>query len=79
MAVGMIVTPELANRVVAEGHADMVELARGILLDPRWAWHAADALGEDRYAEHARSACDFILIDLNRTEDDETVLNTSWD
>ena len=57
MAVGMIVTPELANRVVAEGHADMVELARGILLDPRWAWHAADALGGQAAYPNQHARC----------------------
>ena len=45
MAVGMIVTPEQAEAVVAEERADMVALARGFLDDPRWAIHAAAALG----------------------------------
>jgi 2,4-dienoyl-CoA reductase-like NADH-dependent reductase (Old Yellow Enzyme family) len=44
-AVGMILTPAQAEAVVAEGRADMVALARGFLDDPRWAWHAAEALG----------------------------------
>jgi 2,4-dienoyl-CoA reductase-like NADH-dependent reductase (Old Yellow Enzyme family) len=44
-AVGMIVEPAQAEEIVASGKADMVALARGILDDPRWAWHAADALG----------------------------------
>jgi len=44
MAVGMIRDPKLANAVVAEGRADMVALARGVMYDPRWAWHAAAAL-----------------------------------
>jgi 2,4-dienoyl-CoA reductase-like NADH-dependent reductase (Old Yellow Enzyme family) len=47
MAVGMIRDPELANSVVADGRADMVALARGVMYDPRWAWHAATALGAD--------------------------------
>lgn len=46
MAVGMIVTPEQADTIVASGQADMVALARGIMDNPRWAWHAAQALGE---------------------------------
>ncbi|HEY5305922.1 MAG TPA: oxidoreductase, partial [Pseudolabrys sp.] len=29
------------------GAADMVALARAELDDPRWAWHAAKALGAD--------------------------------
>jgi 2,4-dienoyl-CoA reductase-like NADH-dependent reductase (Old Yellow Enzyme family) len=44
-AVGMIADPHQAEAIVAEGRADCVALARGFLDDPRWAWHAADALG----------------------------------
>lgn len=44
-AVGMIVTPGQAEAIVADGHADMVALARAFLDDPRWVWHAAEALG----------------------------------
>jgi 2,4-dienoyl-CoA reductase-like NADH-dependent reductase (Old Yellow Enzyme family) len=43
--VGLIVTPEQAEAVVAEGKADMVALARAMLDDPHWGWHAAQALG----------------------------------
>ncbi len=46
-AVGMIVDPHQAEAIVANGHADYVALARGFLDDPRWAWHAAAALGVD--------------------------------
>jgi len=44
-AVGMIADPHQAETIVADGQADCVALARGFLDDPRWAWHAADALG----------------------------------
>ncbi|HEY1720750.1 MAG TPA: NADH:flavin oxidoreductase/NADH oxidase [Magnetospirillaceae bacterium] len=44
-AVGMIVDPRQANEIVASGKADMIALARTLLDDPRWVWHAADALG----------------------------------
>ncbi len=44
-AVGMIVDPHQAEAIVADGHADCIALARGFLDDPRWAWHAAAALG----------------------------------
>jgi 2,4-dienoyl-CoA reductase-like NADH-dependent reductase (Old Yellow Enzyme family) len=43
-AVGMIVTPAQAEAAIAEGKADMVSMARAILDDPRWGWHAAQAL-----------------------------------
>jgi 2,4-dienoyl-CoA reductase-like NADH-dependent reductase (Old Yellow Enzyme family) len=46
-AVGMIVDPHQAEAIVADGHADYVAIARAFLDDPRWAWHAADALGAD--------------------------------
>jgi 2,4-dienoyl-CoA reductase-like NADH-dependent reductase (Old Yellow Enzyme family) len=46
-AVGMIIDPRQAEAIVANGHADCVALARGFLDDPRWAWHAAAALGGD--------------------------------
>ena len=45
MAVGLITEPRQAEAVVANGEADMVALARGILYDPRWPWHAAAELG----------------------------------
>lgn len=46
-AVGMIVDPDQAEAIVADGRADCVALARAFLDDPRWAWHAADALGSE--------------------------------
>jgi NADPH2 dehydrogenase len=46
-ATGVIATPQQAEEIVAEGHADMVALARAFLDDPRWVWHAAEALGVD--------------------------------
>ena len=46
-AVGMIADPHQANAIVERGEADLVALARGFLDNPRWAWHAADALGAE--------------------------------
>ncbi|WP_334188593.1 NADH:flavin oxidoreductase/NADH oxidase [Noviherbaspirillum sp.] len=45
MAVGLITEPEQAESIIASGQADMVALARGMLYDPRWPWHAAATLG----------------------------------
>ena len=45
IAVGLITEAQQAEDIVAGGRADMVALARGMLYDPRWAWHAATALG----------------------------------
>lgn len=45
IAVGLITEPAMAEKIVATGEADMVALARGLLYDPRWPWHAAAELG----------------------------------
>jgi NADPH2 dehydrogenase len=45
IAVGLITDPQQAEAIVAGGEADVVALARAMLYDPRWAWHAAAALG----------------------------------
>ena len=45
MAVGLITEAQQAEDIVASGKADMVALARGMLYDPRWGWHAAAELG----------------------------------
>lgn len=44
-AVGLIVDPHQAESIVAEGKADQVALARAMLDDPHWPWHAARELG----------------------------------
>lgn len=45
VAVGLITEYEHAEAIVANGDADLVAIARAILYDPRWPWHAAAALG----------------------------------
>jgi NADPH2 dehydrogenase len=45
MAVGLITEARQAEDIVASGKADLVTLARGMLYDPRWGWHAAAELG----------------------------------
>ncbi|MBS0321820.1 MAG: NADH:flavin oxidoreductase/NADH oxidase [Proteobacteria bacterium] len=45
IAVGLITDPLQANAIVADGAADLVALARALLWNPRWPWHAAAALG----------------------------------
>lgn len=44
-AVGVITEPEQAERIIAVGEADCTVHARSFLVDPRWAWNAARALG----------------------------------
>ena len=45
VAVGLITDYEQAEAIVGTGDADLVALARGVLYDPRWPWHAAAHLG----------------------------------
>jgi len=45
IAVGLITDFEQAEAIVGTGDADVVALARGMLYDPRWPWHAAAELG----------------------------------
>ncbi|AXJ95726.1 MULTISPECIES: NADH:flavin oxidoreductase/NADH oxidase [unclassified Sphingomonas] len=45
VAVGLITDYDQAEAIVGTGDADMIALARTILYDPRWPWHAAAHLG----------------------------------
>ena len=45
VAVGLITDFDQAEAIVGTGDADMVALARAILYDPRWPWHAAAHFG----------------------------------
>jgi 2,4-dienoyl-CoA reductase-like NADH-dependent reductase (Old Yellow Enzyme family) len=45
IAVGLITDAEHAEAIIAGGDADIVALARAMLYDPRWPWHAAAKLG----------------------------------
>jgi 2,4-dienoyl-CoA reductase-like NADH-dependent reductase (Old Yellow Enzyme family) len=47
IAVGLIIDPEHADRVIQDGGADLVALGREMLFNPFWAHHAAAALGVD--------------------------------
>jgi len=46
-AVGLITEARQAEAILAQGKADYVAIARAFLFNPRWAWHAAIALGDD--------------------------------
>ena len=52
MAVGLITDPQQAEKIIVDGDADLVALARGMLYDPRWPWHAAAVLGASVAAPH---------------------------
>ena len=47
MAVGLIVHAEQAERILQEGRADLIALAREMLYNPNWAMDAAQKLGCD--------------------------------
>jgi 2,4-dienoyl-CoA reductase-like NADH-dependent reductase (Old Yellow Enzyme family) len=48
-AVGLITEPQQAEKIVSDGEADAVFLARELLRDPHWPQRAAEALGADTY------------------------------
>ena len=45
IAVGLITEAKHAEEIIASGQADFVAMARAMLYDPRWPWHAAAELG----------------------------------
>ena len=46
IAVGLITSAWQAETILMTGQADMIGLARAVMYDPRWPWHAAYELGE---------------------------------
>ena len=45
IAVGLITDAEQAEAIVADGQADLVGVARVMMYEPHWPWHAAAKLG----------------------------------
>jgi 2,4-dienoyl-CoA reductase-like NADH-dependent reductase (Old Yellow Enzyme family) len=50
IAVGLITEAEQAESIVANNEADAISIARAMLYDPRWPWHAAAELGAKVHA-----------------------------
>jgi 2,4-dienoyl-CoA reductase-like NADH-dependent reductase (Old Yellow Enzyme family) len=50
IAVGLITEAKQAEAIVASGDADLVAMARAMLWNPRWPWHAAAILGAQVHA-----------------------------
>jgi hypothetical protein len=46
IAVGLITAAEQAEGILQDQQADAIAIARALLYDPRWPWHAAVELGE---------------------------------
>jgi 2,4-dienoyl-CoA reductase-like NADH-dependent reductase (Old Yellow Enzyme family) len=57
IAVGLITAPELAEAIIANEEADAISLARALLYDPRWPWHAAARLGARVWAPRQYWRC----------------------
>lgn len=57
IAVGLITSFDQAEAIVGTGDADMVAIARAILYDPRWPWHAAAHLGAKVHAAKQYHRC----------------------
>jgi 2,4-dienoyl-CoA reductase-like NADH-dependent reductase (Old Yellow Enzyme family) len=57
-AVGLITEPAQAEKILAQGQADLVFLGRELLRDPRWPLRAARELGAETPwpAQYARAA-----------------------
>jgi 2,4-dienoyl-CoA reductase-like NADH-dependent reductase (Old Yellow Enzyme family) len=52
ITVGQISEPRQAETILQTGQADMVALARPMLFNPRWTWHAAQELGDETFYPH---------------------------
>jgi 2,4-dienoyl-CoA reductase-like NADH-dependent reductase (Old Yellow Enzyme family) len=70
IAVGLITEFEQAEAIVSTGDADFVGLARAMLYNPRWPWHAAAHFGENIAAPDQYLRCQprqfKTLFDKNR-------------
>ena len=64
VAVGFITAFEQAEAIVGTGDADMIALARAVLYNPRWPWHAAAELGA-----HVRAPKQYLRSQPRRFKD----------
>jgi 2,4-dienoyl-CoA reductase-like NADH-dependent reductase (Old Yellow Enzyme family) len=72
VAVGLITEFDQAEAILADGDADLVALARAVLYNPRWPWHAAAHFGAHVRApdQYLRSQPSHLksLFDINRAD-----------
>ena len=47
IAVGQINEPLQAESIISTGQADLIAIGRGMLYNPRWAWHAAEVFKKE--------------------------------
>jgi 2,4-dienoyl-CoA reductase (NADPH2) len=81
IAVGRLDDPALAERVVADGTADVVLLGRGLLADPDWARKAQEGRSEDIRPCIACNACVDLVgrgRDLRCAVNPETGRESTW-
>ncbi|MEK1886325.1 MAG: NADH:flavin oxidoreductase/NADH oxidase [Phyllobacterium sp.] len=57
IAVGLITEFEQAEAILGTGDADLIAIARAVLYDPRWPWHAAAHFGESVAAANQYLRC----------------------
>jgi len=62
VAAGRISTPELAEKILKAGQADLIGLARVILADPDWIQKALS--GSEHDIEHCRTDCDACMSQI---------------
>lgn len=72
MAVGLIVHADQAERILQEGRADLIALARELLYNPNWPLDAAQKLGLDRDFDFAPPQSGWWLARRARTMKDLT-------
>jgi len=72
-AVGLLDDPRLAERAIADGDADCVAIARGVLFDPRWPMKAAHRLGAGNLFPKQ-----MVLTEPARWAAGETLINRMW-
>ena len=81
IAVGRLDDPELAERVIADGQADVVLIGRGLLADPDWALKVAAGRPQDVRPCIACNACVDLVgrgLDLRCAVNPETGRESTW-
>ncbi|ARU05363.1 oxidoreductase [Comamonas serinivorans] len=58
ITVGLITEPSHAEDILVRGEADAIGLARAMLYNPRWPWHAAAELGASLHAPAQYLRCE---------------------
>ena len=64
IAVGLITEFDQAEAIVGTGDADLIALARTILYNPRWPWHAAA-----HFSAHVKAPDQYLLAQPRQHRD----------